>query len=267
MFKAILYYLLMIFEFIITMFGAGLVLGIYISHAGIENKAMQLEKSVPLLLCFWLLGMLVIWFTFYKAKFAKFSFGLVAPNKKWKAMLYTTLPIFGFTLFYYSLTQLLGISINISELKYFSYVYTIPFMVVGSFISAYIFYGAILEELIKCGKSKWVSFLTLFLMVFFLSFFAVLNERFGGIVFLIDVFVTTVYAFFIYYLTRSSIILFVIYVTANLIPFNLGPTPLCVALGIVGLAMAIYGAMLLNKGKSEILIKEDEGEPFGQYLN
>lgn len=258
MFKAILYYLLLILEFVMTMFIAGFALGIYLAHSGGNIKADIVANSFSYIFGFYLLAIIVVWFTFHKAKFSKFSWGKVAPEKKWKAMLYTTLPIFGFTLSYYSVTQLLGISINMSQLRSFGYVYTIPFMVFGSFLTAYVYYGAILEELIKCGKKKWVALLTLILMVVPISLFAISDERFGGAVFLIDVLFSTWYGFYAYWKTRSSIILFVLYVAINLIPFNLGPTPLCIALGILGLAMMFVGGKFLRRHGQEMLVKEDD---------
>lgn len=258
MFKAILYYLLLIFEFVMTIFIAGFGLGIYLAHSGGNPQAAIVANSFSYIFLFYLLSIIVIWFTFHKAKFSRFSWGKVVPGKRWKAMLYTTLPIFGCILSYYSITQLLGISINMSQLRSWGYVYTVPFMVFGSFLTAYVFYGAILEELIKCRKKKWVALLTLMLMMVPISLFAISDERFGGVVFLIDVLFSTLYGFFAYWKTRSSIILYVVYLTINLIPFNLGPTPLCVILGILGLVMMFVGGKFLYHHGQEMLVDENE---------
>ena len=47
----------------------------------------------------------------------------------------------------------------------YSFFQLLPLMLVGTFISAYVFYGAILEELLKSGKKKWVVLLVYLLMI------------------------------------------------------------------------------------------------------
>ena len=104
MLKAILYYILLIAEFIVTLFVGGIALSFYIIYktkqGAITNEAAFLNDASPVIILFSLLSMVIVWFTFYKAKFSKFTLGKVLPVTKWKAMLYTSLPMVGFTLAY-----------------------------------------------------------------------------------------------------------------------------------------------------------------------
>ena len=102
MLKAILYYILLIAEFIITIFIGGLGLGFFMTYYTqkhtIADKATFMSDVSPIIIAFSLRSMVIVWFTFYKAKFSKFTLGKVRPTIKWKAMLYTSLPMLGFTL-------------------------------------------------------------------------------------------------------------------------------------------------------------------------
>lgn len=113
MLKAILYYILLIAEFIVTLFVGGIALSFYIIYktkqGAITNEAAFLNDASPVIILFSLLSMVIVWFTFYKAKFSKFTLGVVLPVAKWKAMLYTSLPMVGFTLAYYAAMNLFQI--------------------------------------------------------------------------------------------------------------------------------------------------------------
>ena len=113
MLKAILYYILLIAEFIITIFIGGLGLGFFMTYYTqkhtIADKATFMSDVSPIIITFSLLSMVIVWFTFYKAKFSKFTLGKVRPTIKWKAMLYTSLPMLGFTLAYYAAMSILHI--------------------------------------------------------------------------------------------------------------------------------------------------------------
>ncbi len=68
-----------------------------------------------------------------------------------------TMPILGFTMVFYSIMNLFHLDFLPKQMMEMSYLGFLPWNVVGSFISVYIFFGAIQEELIRCGKKRWVQ--------------------------------------------------------------------------------------------------------------
>ena len=262
MLKAILYYILLIAEFIVTLFVGGIALSFYIIYktkqGAITNEAAFLNDASPVIILFSLLSMVIVWFTFYKAKFSKFTLGVVLPVAKWKAMLYTSLPMVGFTLAYYAAMNLFQIHFLPKEMDELGYLAFIPYAVVGSFFSAYVFYGAIQEELIRCGIKKWGQLLTLCLMMFPMCVFSVSEEtniRWEYLALL--GMISTCYGFWIYGKTRSTIVLFAVYFTSNLIPSQIPSAPLAISLIIIGLAMTVWGGIILQKKWLEMLEEED----------
>lgn len=262
MLKAILYYLLLIAEFVIPIFIGSVALGIYMAvnaeKDAIADTTAFTNDAFPLIMGLSLLSMLLVWVTFYKAKFSKFTLGRVLPSTKWKAMFYASLPLFGLTLAYYAAMNLFHITFLPKELTNMGYLKFIPFGIIGSFFSAYVFYGAIQEELIRCGKKKWVQFLTLCLMTFPASVLTVTNggdiswEHLGilGII-------STCYGFWMYEKTRSTILLFVICFIANLAPSKIDSTPLAIALMVIGIGIIIYGSLRLRKKLPEMIEKNE----------
>lgn len=265
MLKAILYYILLIAEFIITIFGCGIAIGIYIAlcmdKQDFTNKEEIVNKLSPMLIVIIMISMLIIWLTFHKAKFSKFTLGKVIPSQKWKAMLFTSLPIMGVTLLYYTLMNLLQIQFVPKEMEEISYINFIPFALFGSFITAYVFYGAILEELIKCGKKTWVQILTLCIMTLPFSTFSVSRENHISWEFLaILATICIFYSVWTYGKTRSTTILFVLYLASNLIPFFTGKLalPISLLLLAIGLALTIYGIIGLRKYLPEMIEKDED---------
>lgn len=265
MLKAILYYILLIAEFIITIFGCGFAMGIYIAlcmdKQDFTNKEEIVNKLSPMLIIIIMISMLIIWLTFHKAKFSKFTLGKVIPSQKWKAMLFTSLPIMGVTLFYYTLMNLFQIQFVPKEMEEIGYLKFIPFALFGSFITAYIFYGAIQEELIKCGKKKWVQTLTLCIMILPFSIFSVSREshicwEYLTILTMICIF----YSIWIYGKTRSTTILFVVYLASNLIPSFMRKLalPISLLLLAIGLGLTIYGIIGLRKYLPEMIEKDED---------
>ena len=268
MLKAILYYILLIAEFIITIFIGGLGLGLFMTYYSqkhaIADKATVMNDVSPIIITFSLLSMVIVWFTFYKAKFSKFTLGKVHSAAKWKTMLYTTLPIFGITLAYYAAMSIFHIHFLPKEMSELGYLSFVPYAIVGSFFSAYVFYGAIQEELIKCGKKKWVQLLVLIFMMLPASILSVSEEgniswEHLGILGILS----TCYGFWIYGKTRSTIILFMVYFFPNLIPAKIEslPLPIAISLFFVGVALTIYGSIVLRKNLP-IMIEKDENNPY-----
>ena len=103
--------------------------------------------------------------TFGHYKFSRFSLGKVIPAAKWKAMTICTIPIVGITMVFYSIMNLFHLDFLPKQMMEISYLGFLPYNIIGSFISAYIFFGAIQEELIRCGKKRWVQLLTLSIMM------------------------------------------------------------------------------------------------------
>lgn len=263
MLKAILYYILLIAEFIVTLFVGGLALSFYMLYKypkeAIADKAAFENDASPIIIFFSLLSMVIVWVTFYKAKFSKFTLGKVLPAAKWKAMLYTSLPMFGFTLAYYAAMNLFHIHFLPKEMDELGYLSFVPYAVVGSFFSAYVFYGAIQEELIRCGKKKWTQLLTLCLMMFPMYAMTISEEtnicwEYLAILGILS----TCYGFWIYGKTRSSILLFVIYFISNLVPTQIKSEPLAIFLIVIGLAMTVWGYINLRKKMPLMLTNEEE---------
>ena len=262
MLKAILYYILLIAEFMITLIIGGLAVGFYIAVAMktdyYKTHQAAIEQAAnPIVICFTVLAGLIVWLTFSHYKFSKFSLGKVEPAAKWKAMILSTLPILGITMAYYGLMNLLHIDFMPKEMTQMSFITIVPFALVGSFLSAYVFYGAIQEELIRNGKKLWVQILTLCIMMLPMC---LLEESSTGnfVYFTILGLVSTIYGCWIYGKIRSTIVLFVVYLIPNLVPIAISSIPLCIILIIVGIALAIGGGMMLNKNLPEILTNEDE---------
>lgn len=76
-----------------------------------------------------------------------------------------TMPILGFTMVFYSIMNLFHLDFLPKQMMDISYLGFLPFNINGSFIFAYIFFGAIQEELIRYGKKSWVQLLTLSIMM------------------------------------------------------------------------------------------------------
>lgn len=261
MLKAILYYLLLIAEFVITLFIGAFALGLYLAFftekERLADKSSILSDAYLTIMGFSVLGMLIVWFTFYKSKFSKFTLGKVLPSAKWKTMLYSSLPLLGFTMAYYAILNLFQIHFLPKTITEMGFLRFIPFAVVGSFFNAYVFYGAIQEELIKSGKKKWVQLLTLCLMMLPACTMTVSEEgniswEHLGIMGIIS----TCYSFWIYGKTRSTIILFVVYFVSNLVPSHIESAPMSIGLMVIGVLLIIYGMLTLRKELPE-MIEED----------
>lgn len=262
MLKAILYYILLIAEFIITIFIGGFALGLYLAFYSqketITDKTSFMNDASPIVIGFSILSMLLVWFTFYKAKFSKFTLGKVLPITKWKAMLYTSLPMFGFTLAYYAVMNLFHIHFLPKEMTEMSYLKFFPFAIIGAFFSAYVFYGAIQEELIRCRKKKWVQLLTLCIMMLPASCLPISEDaNIQWIYLFILGMLSTSYGFWIYSKTRSTIILFVAFFMSNLVPSSISSIPLAITLIFVGLGLTIYGFIALHKELPEMIEKDE----------
>ena len=254
MLKAILYYILLIAEYMITLIIGGLAVGFYVSIAiqtgYYKSHQAALESAgTMIIISFTVLAGLIVWLTFSHYKFSKLSLGKVVPQAKWKAMTYLTLPILGITMAYYAILNLLHIDFMPKEMTQMNFLTLLPFAIVGSFISAYVFYGAIQE----------VQTLTLCIMMLPLC---LLTESATGNVMYYTVLgmVSTVYGCWAYQLTRSSIVLYAVYLIPNLVSSVLTSTPLCYALILVGIAMTLGGGMWLKKHKDSIIAEEDEDE-------
>ncbi len=152
MLKAILYYILFLAEYLITIFLGGFLVGLYMAmnmDSGSHSQQIgALKESVyPFIIVIGFLGILIVWFTFGHYKFSRFSLGKVIPAAKWKAMTICTMPILGFTMVFYSIMNLFHLDFLPKQMMDISYLGFLPFNINGSFISAYIFFGAIQEEL------------------------------------------------------------------------------------------------------------------------
>ena len=259
MFKSILYYILMIAEFCSTMFVGGIVIGIYLAVSGkleevnANDQASFLKAGTPIIYVFCTLAILILWFTFSKAKFSKFTLGRVNPAYKWKAMFWYTLPLFGITLMFIALFNLLGIKIYNKEIMPLDYIGMLPMILISSFISAYIIFGAIYEELIKCGKKTWVSYLTVLVFSIIPFIATTLGQSLTWIIMMmIWSIVQTSLLFYIYKTTRSTIVTFVACIICNLIPTDISSIPLCTAMGC-------FGSTLTASSISNYLVAKKEG--------
>lgn len=262
MLKAILYYILLIAEFLITLIIGGTILGLYLAIGDskgypTENNALN-EEAFPIIIGFSLLSMFIVWFTFGHYKFSKFSLGKVMPAAKWKAILYTNMPSLGITLIYYAASNLYHVDFLPKEMRDMDYLNFLPFAVVGSFFSAYVFYGAIQEELIRCGKKKWVQLLTLCLMMLPASVISDTDSGDLNVELTFLGLVSTCYAFWIYGKTRSTIILFIVYFVSNLVPFHIESKVVCIILIVLGIALTAYGWVSLRKKLPDFLAKDDD---------
>lgn len=265
MLKAILYYILLIAEFVVTLIIAGLATGVYFAFAAQNGTnyphQTDIERiAIPMVAFFTLLSGLFVWFTFSHYKFSKFSLGKVQPAAKWKAMLYATLPILGFTLAFYASMNLFHIDFMPKEITQMTFVTWLPSALVGSFFSAYVFYGAIQEELIRCGKKLWVQMLTLCLMMLPACLMVVTKNGDISAHFTILGMISTIYACWVYQKTRSTIVLLVVYFIPNLTPSAITSTPLCIILLAVGAIMTISSWIILQKNMPKMLLSEDENE-------
>ena len=267
MFKSILYYILMIAEFCSTMFVGGIVMGIYLAVSGkmeednAIDQASILETGAPILYVFCILALLILWFTFSKAKFSKFTLGRVNPAHKWKAMFWYTLPLLGTTMTFIALFNLLGIKVYNKDIMPYDYIERLPMILIGSFISAYIIFGAIYEELIKCGKKTWVSYLAVLVFSIIPFFFTTtLSQSLTWIIMMmIWSIVQTSLLFYIYKITRSTILAFVACIICNLVPTDISNIPLCFAMGSFGFTLvsssvgSYYGAKMSGRDTEYLL--------------
>ena len=85
MLKAILYYILFLAEYLITIFLGGFLVGLYMAmnmHSGSHSQQIgALKESVyPFIIVIGFLGVLIVWFTFGLYKFSRFSLGKVIPQ-------------------------------------------------------------------------------------------------------------------------------------------------------------------------------------------
>ena len=249
MLKAILYYILFLAEYLSTIFLGGFLVGLYMAlniPSGSHSQQIEgLEESIyPFMLVIGFLGILIVWFTFGHYKFSRFSLGKVVPAAKWKAMTICTMPILGFTMVFYSIMNLFHLGF-------------LPYNIIGSFISAYIFFGAIQEELIRCGKKRWVQLLTLSIMMLPACMMSVTTSGDINVDLTVQGFITLCYCSWIYGKTRSTIILIVLYFVSNLVPFHFESKVLGILLLIAGTALTIGGFATLSRKLPEMLVKDE----------
>lgn len=133
-------------------------------------------------------------------------------------------------------------------------------MLVGTFISTYVFYGAILEELLKSGKKKWVVLLVYLLMIMPTTLTAGSGEEWHSGYFTSWQPSHAPYTVSGFTANRSSIVIFAVYLISNMVPFNLGSNWVTILVCILGLGMMGYGFYLLKKNIEPLLIQEDEEE-------
>lgn len=254
MFKAILYYLLMIAEFCITIFIGGFAMGLYLAFSGVMgSKNLSQDELVmmgaPVMMGIFVLGMLMLWFIFYKAKFSRFTLGNIDPKRKWKTFAIFTLPILGFTLCYNSLMSFLGIDMTPHNTHLPpNWEYTETAVLAGSFISAYVIFGAIAEELFKGGKKIWVIYLTLFIMSILPSSIVFFDEPISRAlpVFILGIAQFT-YEFWLYKKTRSTLLLFLESLVIEGIPSFYTNNLTCIALWAIGFTLMTGGYVCLKK--------------------
>ena len=216
MLKAILYYILFLAEYLITIFIGGFLVGFYMAiniPSGSHSQQIEgPEESIyPFIMVIGFLCILIVWFTFGHYKFSRFSLGKVIPADKWKAMTICTMPILGFTMVFYSIMNLFHLDFLPKQMMEMSYLGFLPYNIIESFISVYIFYGAIQEELIRCGKKKWVQLLTLSIMMLPACMMSVTPSGDINVDLTVIGFITLCYCSWIYGKTRSTIILIVLY--------------------------------------------------------
>ena len=263
MLKAILYYILFLAEYLITIFLGGFLVGLYMAmnmHSGSHSQQIgALKESIyPFIIVIGFLGILIVWFTFGHYKFSRFSLGKVIPAAKWKAMTICTMPILGFTMVFYSIMNLFHLDFLPKQMMDISYLGFLPFNINGSFISAYIFFGAIQEELIRCGKKRWVQLLTLSIMMLPACMMSVTTSGDINVDLTVQGFITLCYCSWIYGKTRSTIILIVLYFVSNLVPFHFESKVLGILLLIAGTALTIGGFAALSRKLPEMLVKDED---------
>ena len=262
MLKAILYYILFLAEYLITIFLGGFLVGLYMAMnmpSGSHSRQIAgLEESIyPFMIVIGFLGILIVWFTFGHYKFSRFSIGKVVPAAKWKAMTICSLPILGFTMVFYSIMNLFHLDFVPKQIMEMSYLGFLPWNVIGSFISVYIFFGAIQEELIRCGKKRWVQLLTLSIMMLPASMMSATPSGDINVDLTVLGFITLCYCSWIYSKTRSTIVLIVLYFVSNLVPFHFESKALGIVLLIAGTALTLGGFAALNRKLPEMLVKDE----------
>ena len=158
---------------------------------------------------------------------------------------------------FYSIMNLFHLDFLPKQMMDISYLGFLPFNINGSFISAYIFFGAIQEELIRCGKKSWVQLLTLSIMMLPASMMSVTPSGDINVDLTVLGFITLCYCSWIYGKTRSTIILFVLYFVSNLVPFHFESKVLGILLLIAGTALTIGGFAALSRKLPEMLVKDE----------
>ena len=146
-----------------------------------------------------------------------------------------------------------GIKIYNKEIMPLDYIGMLPMILISSFISAYIIFGAIYEELIKCGKKTWVSYLAVLVFSIIPIIATTLGQSLTWIIMMmIWSIVQTSLLFYIYKTTRSTIVTFVACIICNLIPTDISSIPLCTAMGC-------FGSTLTASSISNYLVAKKEG--------
>ncbi len=265
MFKAILYYILYLAVFFITVLFGGFIYGLYVAigtQKGYLNDQAAIiggSSSSPFAVICVLLGTLLVWLTFRHYHFSKFSLGHVIPATKWKTMGLTTLPLLGFSLVSRALMSVFHIEYLPKELLDTNYAGMVFYGIVGAFISAYIDFGAIQEELIRSGKRLWVQYLVICLMI--LPSCAITASKTGNVSLQLTLLsiVSACYGCWLYGKTRSSIIIFVCYLFDSLVPDKFESTALSIAIIAIGIALLMYGTWALRK-HLPLLLQTDESQ-------
>lgn len=262
MLKAILYYILFLAEYLITIFMGGFLIGLYMAMnipSGSHSQQIegQEESIYSFIMVIGFLAILIVWFTFGHYKFSRFSLGKVIPAAKWKAMTICTMPIMGFTMVFYSIMNLFHLDFLPKQMMEISYLGFLPYNIIGSFISVYIFFGAIQEELIRCGKKRWVQLLTLSIMMLPACMMSVTTSGDINVDLTVLGFISLCYCSWIYSKTRSTIILIVLYFISSLVPFHFESKVLGILLLIAGTALTIGGFTVLSRKLPEMLVKDE----------
>ena len=243
MLKAILYYILFLAEYLSTIFLGGFLVGLYMAlniPSGSHSQQIEgLEESIyPFMIVIGFLGILIVWFTF--------------------GHYICTMPILGFTMVFYSIMNLFHLDFLPKQMMDISYLGFLPYNIIGSFISVYIFFGAIQEELIRCGKKRWVQLLTLSIMMLPASMMSATPSGDINVDLTVLGFITLCYCSWIYGKTRSTIILIVLYFVSTLVPFHFESKVLGILLLIAGTALTIGGFAALSRKLPEMLVKDED---------
>ena len=120
------------------------------------------------------------------------------------------------------------------------------------------YFGAIQEELIRCGKKSWVQLLTLSIMMLPASMMSVTSSGDINVYLTVLGFISLCYCSWIYSKTRSTIILIVLYFVSNLVPFQFESKVLGILLLIAGTALTIGGFAALSRKLPEMLVKDED---------